>query len=175
MIKGTLVGLRALEREDLRQAKEWRNIADFRKHFREHRELNQFNQEKWFERISGSPNDFMFAVVRLSDQLMIGVAGLVYVNWVIRSADISLYIGHEERYIDDEGWAEEAARLLVKYGFENLNLHKAWTELYEFDSKKIALFTEKLGFQRDAVLRDNCFEHGRYWNSYIYSLLRPKD
>jgi hypothetical protein len=174
MIKGRLVGLRALERGDLPQAMGWRNIVEFRKHFREHRELNLLLQEKWFERISLSPNDFMFMVVRSSDNVPLGVCGLVYVNWINRSADISLYIGHEERYIDDEGWAEEAARLLIRYAFENLNLHKVWTELYEFDEKKIAMFGGKLGFARDAVLRDNCFEEGRYWNSYIYSIIREE-
>jgi RimJ/RimL family protein N-acetyltransferase len=171
MIKGRLVGLRALESGDLPQARDWRNIPSFRRNFREHRELNLLNQQKWFERISGSANDYMFGVVRLKDELLIGICGLVYVNWIIRSADISLYIGHEERYIDDEGWAEETINLLIHYGFGNLNLHKLWTELYEYDQKKIELFT-KLGFERDATLRDNCFEDGRYWNSYIYSLLR---
>jgi RimJ/RimL family protein N-acetyltransferase len=30
----------------------------------------------------------------------------------------------------------------------------------------------RMGFKRDAVLRDNCFEDGRFHDSYIYSLLR---
>jgi RimJ/RimL family protein N-acetyltransferase len=174
MIKGKMVGLRAVEREDLSLMRDWRNIPEFRRNFREHRELNMVMQEKWFERIVvGSPNDFMFMIERTSDHLPIGVCGLVYVNWVIRSADISLYIGHEHKYIDNDGMAEEATRLLIGYGFNVLNMHKVWTELYEFDERKIAFFTNRMGFQRDAILRDNCFEDGRYWNSYILSLIRP--
>ena len=38
----------------------------------------------------------------------------------------------------------------------------------------IELF-ERLGFARDAVLRDNAFEDGRYHDSYIYSLIRSGD
>jgi RimJ/RimL family protein N-acetyltransferase len=174
MIKGRLVGLRALESADLPQARDWRNNTSFRRNFREHRELNLLTQQKWFERVSNSANDYMFGVVRLEDNLLIGIAGLVYVSWIIRSADISMYIGHEELYIDDHGYAEETARLLSHYAFDNLNLHKVWTELYEYDEKKITLFT-KLGFERDGTLRDNCYEDGRYWNSYIYSLLNPHD
>jgi hypothetical protein len=171
MIKGKKVGLRALEKEDLAILKDWRNIPSFRRNFREVRELSQYNQEKWFERTSASPNDFMFVIVRLSDNLPLGACGLLYTNWIIRSADLSFYIGFEEKYIDDKGYAEEAAKLLLEYGFNNLNLNKVWTELYEFDSRKLNFFKKKFGFKEDACLRDNCFEDGKYWNSYIVSLL----
>lgn len=172
MIKGKLVGLRAVEKTDLSILRGWRNIPEFRKNFRESRELSMANQERWFEKIVvESPNDFMFVIERLKDNLSIGICGLVYVNWIIRSADFSFYIGHKEQYIDNEGYALEAAKLLLNYGFNNLNLHKIWMELYEFDKKKINFFTKKLNFKKDGELRDNCFEDGKYWNSHVYSLL----
>jgi RimJ/RimL family protein N-acetyltransferase len=172
MIKGKKVGLRAIEKSDLELLKQWRNIPSFRKNFREVRELNSFNQETWFEKTNKSPNDFMFMFVRLEDGELLGAGGLLYINWIIRSADFSFYIGFNEEYIDQEGYAEEAADLLIKYGFNNLNLNKIWMELYEFDSKKLTFFKEKFGFNTDGVLRENCFEDGRYWNSYIISLTR---
>jgi len=175
MIKAKLIGLRAIERTDLFLLRDWRNIPEFRKNFREFRELNLDNQEKWFERIVvGSQNDFMFVIERLKDKVPIGVCGLVCVDWISRSADFSFYIGHQEQYIDDKGYALEAAKLLLNYGFNNLNLHKIWMELYEFDKKKIAFFTKKLSFKKDGELRDNCFEGGKYWNSHIYSLLESE-
>lgn len=175
MIKGKLVGLRAVERDDLFLLRDWRNISDFRKNFREVRELNMENQEKWFERIvENSKNDFMFMIERLSDKQPIGVCGLVYVNWIIRSADFSFYIGEEAKYIDDDGYAEEATRLLLDYGFNNLNMHKIWTELYDFDQKKIKFFMEKFKFKKDGLLRDNCFEAGEYSDSHIYSILESE-
>jgi RimJ/RimL family protein N-acetyltransferase len=175
MIKGKLVGLRAIEREDLPLLRDWRNIPDFRKNFREVRELNLANQENWFNKCCVSNhNDFMFMIQRLEDNKPIGAAGLLYINWIIRSADFSFYIGENEAYIDDAGYAEEAARLLIKYGFNNLNLHKIWMELYEFDTAKIDFFTKKFGFKKDAKLRDNCFEDERYWDSYILSLIKDE-
>jgi RimJ/RimL family protein N-acetyltransferase len=171
MIRGKRVGLRAIERADLTTLRDWRNIEQFRRCFREVRELNLLNQERWLERISGSANDFMFVISDLGSGDPIGVCGLVYVNWVIRSADVSFYIGKDELYIDDDGLAQEAAELLLTYGFHSINLHKLWTELYEFDAKKITFFTKQLGFKLDGILRDNAFEGGRYHNSHIYSLL----
>lgn len=172
MIKGKLVGLRAVEQEDLKLLRDWRNNPAMRRNFREIRELGMYNQQKWFEKTNASANDFMFIFERLEDGEPIGAGGLLYTNWIIRAADFSFYIGFEENYIDDKGYAEDAAALLIKYGFENLNLNKVWMELYEFDEKKIKFFTEKFNFVCEGTLRDNCFEGGKYWNSYIYSLLR---
>ncbi|KKS24483.1 MAG: GNAT family N-acetyltransferase [Candidatus Yanofskybacteria bacterium RIFOXYD1_FULL_42_10] len=175
MIKSKLVRLRAVEKTDLAMLRDWRNLPQFRKNFREFRELNLTQQEKWFENIVvASSNDFMFLVERLKDKLPLGVCGLVHVNWISGSADLSLYIGHNQEYIDDRGYALEASKLLLNYGFNSLNLHKIWTELYEFDEKKIGFFTKKLHFKKDGELRDNCFEEGKYWNSYIFSLLKSE-
>ena len=172
MIVGKKVGLRAVEREDLIKLRDWRNNGEFRKNFREIRELNLANQENWYSKVNSSPNDFMFTIVDLENQKPIGACGLLYTNWIIRSADFSFYIGQNDSYIDDEGYAKDAAQILIKYGFSNLNLNKIWMELYEFDKTKINFFTQEFGFKQDGILRDNCFEDGRYWNSYIISLLQ---
>jgi hypothetical protein len=171
MICGTKIGLRALEQSDLGILKEWRNNPTFRKNFREVRELNSFNQELWFERTNKSANDFMFMIVNLENGEAIGAGGLLYINWINRSADFSFYIVYKNMYIDNDGFAEEATSLLINYGFNNLNLNKIWMELYEFDNKKIDFFKNIFNFKVDGCLRQNCFEEGRYWDSYIISLL----
>lgn len=173
MIKGQLVGLRAVEREDLPLLRNWRNITDFRKHFRESRELSLADQEAWFDSLQKTKHiNFMFVIVDLKTNLPIGAAGLLYINWVIRSADFSFYIGDNEQYIGNDGRVKEAADLLINYGFNNLNLHKIWMELYEFDKQKIDFFTKEFNFKQDGLLRDNCFEEGRYWDSLLISLIR---
>jgi len=173
MIKGKKVGFRAIEKEDLPLLRDWRNIPYLRKHFREPMELNMLNQEGWWPKVTASKNDFMFMVIELETGKPVGAAGLTYINWIVRSGEISLYIGKDETYIDDEGLAEDSVRLLIKYGFEILNLNKIWTELYEFDNKKMAIY-KKLGMQKDGVLRDNCFYRNRYWDSYLVSILRKE-
>ncbi len=174
MITGELIGLRAVERTDLPLLRDWRNIPEFRKNFREYRELSLENQELWLKSITDNPKNYMFVIERLSDQKPLGAAGLLYVDWVARYADFSFYIGYENTYIDDLGYAQEAAELLIKYGFETLNLNKVWMELYEFDHRKIDFFTKKFNFKQDALLRQNCFADGKYWNSLIISLLREE-
>ena len=170
MITGQKVGLRAVESHDLEQLLQWRNLPQFRKHFREHRELNMENQRIWFQSVSASKNDFMFSIVELETGMLIGACGLLYTNWILRSSDFSFYIGKESSYIDTDGFADESATLLLKYAFESLNLNKVWMELYEFDSLKMEFF-QGLGFQIDGKLRANAFEEGKYWDSFILSML----
>ena len=172
MIKGKKVGLRAVEEKDLPFLRDWRNIPDFRKNFREVRELSLSDQGFWLDSLQKTKHiNYMFTIVDLASNKPIGAAGLLYINWIIRSADFSFYIGHENKYIGYDGIASEATQLLIDYGFKNLNLHKIWMELYEFDNEKIKFFTEDFHFKKDGLLRDNCFEDGRYYNSLILSLI----
>ncbi|QSX07145.1 GNAT family N-acetyltransferase [Sedimentibacter sp. zth1] len=171
MISGNKVKIKAIEKEDLEQLMEWRNLPEFRKYFREYRDINENMQNKWFENtVVNDKNTIMFSIFDNCTKKLIGCCGLCYINWVHRYADLSLYIGIDECYIDDCGYAEEACKLLFDYGFNELNLNKIWTEIYEFDHKKKALY-DKLGFNQDGLLRQNYFYEGRWWASRIISLL----
>ncbi|HOW35808.1 MAG TPA: GNAT family protein [Candidatus Omnitrophota bacterium] len=171
MLKGQQIALLAIEREDLKALRGWRNNTKFRKHFREYRELNSELQEKWYrESVQNNPATMMFGIHRLSDNELLGCCGLTYIHPVYRHADLSLYIGWKDAYIDDEGYAREACELLFDYGFKDLGLNKIWTEIYVFDTKKKELY-DSLGFRVDGILRQNYFHEGRFWDSYILSLL----
>jgi hypothetical protein len=172
MIKGRLIGLRAVEKEDLKLFRDWRNTTEFRRNFREVRELSLQDQEQWYESLQHSKHiNFMFTIIDLESQQPIGAAGLLYINWINRAADFSFYLGDKDVYIDESDKTIEAVQLLVEYGFKNLNLHKIWMELYEFDFKKIDFFKNQFDFKVDGVLRQNCFEEGKYWDSLIISLI----
>ena len=130
MIQGKYVGLRALEKEDLPQLMEWRNNPEMRKFFRETDEINAFNQEKWFESVVAKNSIHkMFSIVKRDTNELMGVCGLCYIDWVNRSADFSIYLGYDDLYID-EVFAIEAAELMRDYGFNILNLHRLWAEIY---------------------------------------------
>ena len=171
MLKGKKVSLYSVEKDDLQHFRDWRNNPDFRKHFREYRELNMAQQEKWFEdKVVKDNTTLMFSIRRNEDNELLGCCGFVYINWVHRHADLSLYIGWKDAYIDDKGYAEESCQLLLDYGFKELYLNKIWTEIYEFDDKKKALY-DKFGFQQDGLLRQNYWYDGKWWDSRIISLL----
>ena len=174
MLKGKNLSLFAVEKADLEQLRDWRNDPNFRKHFREYRELNLSQQEKWFEtQVVADNTTLMFSIRRNEDNHLLGCCGLVYINWVHRHAGLSLYIGLDDKYIDDEGHAEESCKLILNYGFNELCLNKIWTEIYEFDEKKKALY-DKFGFKQDGLLRQNYWYDGQWWDSRILSILNSE-
>ena len=171
MLKGKNLSLFAVEKEDLQQLRDWRNDPNFRKYFREYRDLILSQQQKWFEtQVVNDNSTLMFSIRRNEDNSLLGCCGLVYINWVHRHADLSLYIGFDDKYIDDEGYAEESCKLILNYAFNELCLNKIWTEIYEFDEKKKLLY-DKFSFKQDGLLRQNYWYDGQWWDSRILSIL----
>lgn len=170
IIKGN-IGLRAVEKSDLAQLKDWRNNPDFRQHFREVRELNDTNQERWFDSLNDDANSFFFGIVSIDTGKLIGAGGLLYINWIIRSADFSFYLGDEKEYVSNSTRCTDAVSAILDYGFQTLGLNKVWMELYENDERKLLLFKDTFRFSIDGVLRDNWYDNG-FHNSFLLTLLR---
>ena len=170
MIEYGKVGLRAIDFGDLQKLLEWRNKPEFRQFFRENRELNWDQQKAWyFEKVMKDPDTRMFSIVRLSDGVLLGACGLCYLDWVNGSADFSIYIGHENRYIDTD-YAPDAAQALIVHAFDDLRIHRLWAEVYSFDAKKQSLF-ESLGFNRDGIHPETVWNEGKWHDSVYFSLL----
>lgn len=173
MIKGKTVGLRAIEKKDLSQLLEWRNQPEFRQYFREYRELNSDHQMSWYEKyVMNDPCTRMFAIVELSTNELIGACGLCYIDWINRNADFSIYIGKDNLYIDDV-YAIEAAKLLEKYGFEELNLHRLWAEIYSIDEKKKTFFNA-LGFTKEGHFKETHWTNGKWVDSIYFAKINKK-
>ncbi|MBG9692380.1 N-acetyltransferase [Lysinibacillus fusiformis] len=171
MLKGNLVGLRAIEKTDLTQLLQWRNNPEFRRFFREYRELNSENQLLWFEKyVINDPNTIMFAIVELETEKLIGACGLCYIDWVNRNADFSIYIGKNNLYIDSS-FAIEAAQLMENYGFGELNLHRLWAEIYSIDEAKIKFFKE-LEFTQEGRFKETHWTEGKWVDSVYFGKIR---
>ena len=170
MLEGKITGLRAIERSDLPQLMEWRNRPQYRRYFREYREINAAMQERWFEKqVLGDPNTCMFAIVERTGGGLLGACGACYIDWVNRSADFSIYIGADNLYID-EALAPDAGETLLRYCFDELSLHRVWAEIYDFDEPKTILF-DRLGFSVDGRHRQTHWAEGAWHDSLFYGLL----
>lgn len=172
MINGKVVTLKAIEREDLTKLLEWRNNPDFRKHFREYRELTKAQQEDWYASLSDDPNTLMFSIWRKDEMMaeeLIGACGITHIYWHKRFAELSVYIGKNNLYLDNT-YAVDAWETLMRYGFRELGMNKLWVECYAFDEARIAL-CKHFGFHLDGTLRENAYHDGRFFDSLIYSKL----
>lgn len=71
------------------------------------------------------------------------------------------------------GYAQEAVRLLVEYLFDGYPVERvaAFTDVENLASQRVL---EKMGFQREGVLRRATFRDGRWCDLAIYGLLRSE-
>ena len=171
MLKGKYVGLRAIEESDLSQLLLWRNQPNYRRFFREYRELSQTNQRNWFDsKVLNDKSTEMFSIVDINTGELLGACGLCYIDWINRNADFSIYIGKDDLYID-ERYAIEAAQIKMKYGFEELNLHMLWSDIYCFEKTKKVMF-DRLGFKLEGVHKETHWTEGKWCDSLFYGYLR---
>lgn len=162
------VRLRQLEFEDLELLRDWRNSKRLMAYTREYRLLNMVNQQDWFERMSRDHNTEMFGIE--ADMWLVGACGLTSINWVSRTAEVSIYIGNPD--YDEAGI--EVLELLKHKAFDEFNLQKIYAEIYSTNYFKQELFKSS-GFELEGILKRHAFKQGVYVDSYMFGLWRRND
>jgi [ribosomal protein S5]-alanine N-acetyltransferase len=69
-----------------------------------------------------------------------------------------------------QGYATEAARAIVAFGFTQFQLHRIWSWCVA-DNVGSAHVLEKLGMRQEGHLRENEYFKGRWWDTLMYGLL----
>lgn len=169
MLYGKRVFLRSLEENDLNIILGWRNKDNNRKYFREYRLLNKFTQKKWFQSLHSKKysDHIMFIIVDKSKNNILGVCGICNIDYINDSGEISFYIG--ESYVEDV-YSPDAMKILINYAFNELNLHRLWAEIYEFDCLKSKLL-KKSGFHMEGTLKEAHKYAKKWWDINVFGLI----
>jgi RimJ/RimL family protein N-acetyltransferase len=70
-----------------------------------------------------------------------------------------------------KGYATEAARAIIGWAFDNLDVHRIQADCTDGNiaSERVML---KCGFRHEGTWRESCWEHGRFVNIKQFGLLR---
>ncbi len=110
---------------------------------------------------------YELAVTLLDGGRLIGACGLHHSNPAGRSG----WIGYcYARAFWGHGYATEAARAVVGFGFRELSLHRVWATC-DPDNRASARVLEKVGMQREGRLREDTNIRGRWRDSLVYGVL----
>lgn len=98
----------------------------------------------------------------------IGNISLQAINWVDRNAEIAFLLG--EKTFWGKGVMYEAGLLLIKHGFNALNLHRihCGTSSANEGMQKLA---EKLGMKKEGIRKEAIFKDGKYHDIIEYGIL----
>lgn len=174
MLKGKISYLCEVDEKNIEWLRNQRNDPDMRKYFREWKDISVSSQIKWYNSRGNNSNMnhvyFEIHSNASTDSSLIGCAGLHYINWRTRSAEFSIFLSKNSR---GKGYGNDALQTMFEYGFKEMNLHKIWGEVYEFNDA-LGLYVNKLGMSVDGKLRDNCFYNGNYHDSTMVSILEDE-
>jgi RimJ/RimL family protein N-acetyltransferase len=113
-------------------------------------------------------SDFTLAVTAREIGQVFGGIGLALKN--ARSAELG-YAFRRDAW--GRGYATEAARAVVDFGFRELGLHRIYALCFP-PNKASAHVMLKLGMRYEGTLRESIFARGIFWDAQSYSVLAPE-
>lgn len=116
----------------------------------------------------GNNFKYSFAIFLKDTNELIGWVGIGNLDCISGEKEIYYLIGKQ---FQGKGYAFEAAREIIKYGFTNLGLNRIVAKVNpkNIASKRII---EKLGFNFEYVLENLTEEHAECNGEYLYSLIK---
>jgi RimJ/RimL family protein N-acetyltransferase len=72
-----------------------------------------------------------------------------------------------------KGFAYEASRAIIDFGFSSLPIHRVYAETISENTRARAL-AERLGMRLEGEFRHRKFFRGRWWDSVIYAVLKDE-
>ena len=172
VILGERVRLRAVEREDVKRFYEWVNDPEVTFGLSLFLPMSLRDEEKWFEDIAKrAAEEKPFAIEAKAGRgwKHIGNCGTFGIDWVARSTELGIMIG--DKSVWNRGYGAETMTLLLRHGFETLNLNRVFLRVYADNPRAIRAY-EKAGFVLEGVQREAVFKRGKFGDVLMMSVLR---
>lgn len=174
MIYGEGIRFRAPERSDIPKFQAWLNDPEVRAGLQLNLPLSLVDEENWFEEMQARhPTERPLTIEAEVDGewVALGNCSFFNIDWRCRSAEVGIFIG-DKRYWN-RGYGTRAMRLLLKHGFETLNLNRISLDVYATNPRAMRAY-EKAGFVHEGRKRQGMYKNGQYTDILLMSVLREE-
>jgi RimJ/RimL family protein N-acetyltransferase len=174
VIYGDRIRFRAPEKEDIPMFVDWLNDPEVRAGLVLFLPMSVAKEEHWFENMLKRPQEEQPLTIEVQDEggwNPIGNVGLFGFNYIARSAEAGIMIGEKAYW--DQGYGTEAMKLLLKHGFETLNLNRISLQVFTNNPRAVRCY-EKVGFVLEGRLRQAKFTEGVYYDVLWMSVIREE-
>lgn len=161
--------IKPVEEEDIDQLLEFRWERDTMAQSI-HDPISQARQLAWFKSLTDK--DLAFSVFAKDSQppTLIGTAGLYDISTRHQRACFRVRLGRVAR---GKRLGLEAARMVIEYGFQTLNLHKVFIDQFPENEASVRFFT-RLGGVREGLLREHYYQDGRFRDAAVVGVLKDE-
>jgi len=130
------------------------------------------DEEKWYEEAVRRPRaegrGYTFAIRLRENDRLIGNISLMNIDAKNRSATLGIAIA--DPTARGQGYGREAMEQILRFGFDELNLHRIQLWVYAYNERAIRMY-RSVGFQVEGRARETLFRDGRYHDSLLMSIL----
>ncbi len=98
---------------------------------------------------------------------VIGMIGLMNVDQTLKKGEVGYWLARPFR---GRGIMKEAILLTLRFCFIELHLHRIYAHVFPENEVSMRLL-EKIGFQREGIIREGFKHRGEYISVYLYSIL----
>jgi RimJ/RimL family protein N-acetyltransferase len=171
-MEGKLVRLRAYEKSDLDAVMKWVNdeeVTDMLGGEMLVYPVSSLAEEKFIEAAALPSNKQKTLVIEtLAEPRYIGSISFNVIDWHSRHAGLGIVIGDKSLW--GKGYGTDAMRVMMRLGFDKMNLHRLWLHVHDYNARAIASY-EKCGFKREGLLRQEHFARGQYHDTVVMGIL----
>lgn len=174
IVYGKRVRLRGVERSDLEKFVEWINDPEVTRGLTLVLPMSSIDEEKWLESVMQRTQEAKPLVIDVKDGdtwRVIGNSSFFEFDWLARAAEVGIMIG--DKSIWNQGYGTEVMKLLLRHGFETLNLNRVYLRVYADNEYAIRTY-EKVGFVHEGRMRQATYKYGKYCDVLIMSVLRAE-
>ena len=129
--------------------------------------------QKWFEKYTEKdlPDHAIFMIRTLDGERLIGHIGLDGLSW--SHADSYVGIGIAEREFWGKGYGTDAMRLMLRFAFTELDLHRLTLNVFEYNPRAIRSY-EKVGFKPEGRQHNYLNRDGQRWDLIYMGILKAE-
>ena len=114
---------------------------------------------------------FNFMIWDIAEQCVIGSCCLNNVEMIHRTAELGISIGSRKHR--NGGRGKDAIKLMLKFAFEELDLHEICLNVFDFNKNAIACY-KKCGFKEYGRRRQSRYIHGQRHDEILMDILREE-
>ena len=171
LLKGEKVHLAAVNKDDLPLYQKWFSNSEFQRLLSGDVAMPKTldSVTAWYEGQAKNEDEFVFGIRTLEDNTLLGTCSVFDFNHASRNGTVGIYIGDPDNW--GKGYGSDAMRVLVRFGFMDLNLHRIELHVFSYNARAIKAY-EKVGFVQEGALREALYRDGTYHDIHIMSILQ---
>lgn len=171
MLKGEKVVLRPVKEDDFQLFLNWFNNPDVLQYVAWYLPMTEMYERQWIANLSKPHSNKVVFVIVMPPGIPIGTCGLHSIDYHHQVATFGIVIGATAE--QGKGYGYQAGKLLIKYAFEELNLHRLNSDVLDYNERSIKLH-KKLGFIEEGRMRKCKFKKGKFHDLIVFGLLRSE-